>query len=164
MLSHSLTLVSRVTPERGEGGNNPITTLVKIQKVQRGQKAPHNGNTILPKNIQVAPFTLKGLINTILETRLTSRYEGIDGFVGRHPNLNNNDPSLLENIVGGVLCIEVHPTPFRPKEIKSETPKNIQWLLNKRKTPSVVVLNFGVLNFGGSSSLSTTRSPNKIKG
>jgi hypothetical protein len=51
MLSHSLTLVSRVTPEREEGGNSPITTLIKIQKVQRGQKAPHNGNVILPKNI-----------------------------------------------------------------------------------------------------------------
>jgi len=163
MLSHSLTLVSRVTQERGKGGINPITTLIKIQKVLRGQKAPYNGNTILPKNIQVAPFSLKGLINTILETRLTNRYEGIDegidGFLGRHPNLNSNDPSLLENIVGGVLHIEVHPTPFRPKEIKSETPKNIPWLLNKRKTPSVVVL-----NFGGSSSLSTTRLPNKIKG
>jgi hypothetical protein len=32
---------------------------------------------------------------------------------------------LLENIVGGVLCIEVHLTPFWPQEIKSETPKNI---------------------------------------
>jgi hypothetical protein len=112
MLSHSLTLVSRVTPERGEGGNSPITTLIKIQKVQRGQKVPHNGNTILPKNIQVAPFSLKSLINIILETTLMSRFEGIDGFLSRHPNLNNSDPSLLENIVGGVLRIKVHPTPF----------------------------------------------------
>jgi hypothetical protein len=73
----------------------------------------------------VAPFNLKGMINTILDIRLTSRFEGINGFPGRHPNLNSGDPNLLENIVGGVMHIKVHPTPFRPKEIKSETPKNI---------------------------------------
>jgi hypothetical protein len=109
----------------GEGGNRPITTLIKVQKVQKGQKAPHNGNAIFPKNIQVTPFSLKGLINTILETRLVSRSEGIDGFPSRHPNLNSSDPSLLENIAEGVLRIQVHPTPFQPKEIKNETPKNI---------------------------------------
>jgi hypothetical protein len=73
----------------------------------------------------VAPFSLKGLINTILETRLTSRSERINGFLGCHPNFNSSDPSLLENIARGVLHIKVHPTPFRPKEIKNETPKNI---------------------------------------
>jgi len=73
----------------------------------------------------VAPFILKGLINIILETRLISKFEGIDGFLGRHPNLNSSDPRLLENITRGVMCIEVHPTPFQPKEIKNETPKNI---------------------------------------
>jgi len=86
---------------------------------------PHNGNAILSKNIQVAPFSLKGMINPNMETRLTSRPEGIDGFPSHHPNLNNSDPSLLENIVGGVLRIKVHPTPLQPKEIKNETPKNI---------------------------------------
>jgi hypothetical protein len=97
----------------------------------------------------VAPFSLKGLIKTILETRIMSRYEGIDGFPSCHPNLNNNDPSLLENIVGGVLHMQMHPTPFEPKEIKNETPKNIQWLQNKRETTNVVVLNFGrvILSF-----------------
>jgi hypothetical protein len=79
----------------------------------------------------VAPFNLKGLINTSLETILASRFEGIDGFLSRHPNFNNIDPSLLENIAGGVLHIKVHPTAFRPKEIKNETPKNILWLHNK---------------------------------
>jgi hypothetical protein len=112
-------------------------------EVQRGQKTPHNGSAILPKNIQVAPFNLKDLINIILETRLTNRYEGIDGFLGHHPNLNSSDPSLLENIGGGVLGIKVHPTPFRPKEIKNETLKNIQWLPNKKETINVVVLNEG---------------------
>jgi hypothetical protein len=86
---------------------------------------PHNGSAILPKNIQVAPFSLKGMINTIVETKLMNRFEGINGFPGRHPNLNSDDPSLLKNIVGGVMHIKVHPTPFQPKEIKNETPKNI---------------------------------------
>jgi hypothetical protein len=35
--------------EGGEGGNNPITTLIKVQKIQKGQKVPYNGNAILPK-------------------------------------------------------------------------------------------------------------------
>jgi hypothetical protein len=110
---------------------------------------PHNGNAILPKNIQVASSNLKGLINTILDIRLTSRFEGIDGFLGCHPNFNSSDPSLLENITGGLLCIRVHPTPFQPKEIKYEIPKNIQWMLNKKETTNMVVLNFGriILSF-----------------
>jgi len=93
----------------------------------------------------VAPFSFKGLINVILEIGLMTRYEGIDGFPGCHPNRNSSDLSLLENIVGGVLHIKVHLTPFRP----NETPKNIQWLLNKKETTSVVVLNFGkiILSF-----------------
>jgi hypothetical protein len=86
---------------------------------------PHNGSAILPKNIQVAPFNLKGLINTILETRLINRCDRIDGFPSHHPNLNSSDLNLLENITGGVLRIKVHPTPFWPNEIKNETPKNI---------------------------------------
>ncbi len=73
---------------------------------------PHNGSAILPKNIQMAPFNLKGLINTILDTRIMSRYEGIDGFPGRHPNFNSSDLSLLENIAKEVLRIKMHPTPF----------------------------------------------------
>jgi hypothetical protein len=70
-------------------------------------------------------------------------------FQGCHPNLNSNNPSLLENIARRVLRIKVHPTPFQPKEIKNETPKNIKWLLNKREATSVVVLNFGkiILSF-----------------
>ncbi len=108
--------------KRGERGNSPITTLIKVQKIQRGQKAPHNGNAIFPKNIQVAPFSLKSLINTIPKARLTNKYEGIDGFLGCHPNLNSSNPSLLENIAEGVLHIKVHPTPFQPKEIKNEIP------------------------------------------
>jgi hypothetical protein len=131
----------------GEGGNNPITTLIKVQKVQRGQKAPPNGIAILPKNIQVAPFNFKGMINIIVETRFTNKYEGIHGFPSCHPNFNNNDLSLLENIARGVLRIKVHPTPFQPKEIKNETPKNIQWLHNKRETTNVVVLNFARIIF-----------------
>jgi hypothetical protein len=97
----------------------------------------------------VAPFSLKGLINSILEIILTNRFEGINGFPGRHPNFNIGNPSLLENIVGAVMHIKVHPTPFQPKEIKNETPKNIQWLPNKRETTNMVILNFGriILSF-----------------
>jgi hypothetical protein len=60
----------------------------------------------------MAPLILKGLINTILDITFTNRFEGIDGFPNHHPNLNNNNLSLLENIVKGILHIKMHPTPF----------------------------------------------------
>jgi len=95
----------------------------------KGPKSATQWQCHPPQKIQMAPFSLKGMINTILETRITNRSERIDGFLSRHPNLNSSDLNLLENIAGGVLhiklCIKVHPTPFRPKEIKTETPKNI---------------------------------------
>ncbi len=67
----------------------------------------------------------------------------VDGFPGGHPNLNSGHPCLLENIVGGVLGIKMHLTSFGPKEVKNETPKNIEQLSNVRKVADVVALNIG---------------------
>ncbi len=87
---------------------------------------PHNGSAVLPKDIQMTPFHLKGLINTNLNARFMGGLEGDDGFPGGHPNLNSGHPSLLENIARGVLSVKVHPIFFRPKEVKNETFKNVQ--------------------------------------
>ncbi|CAK9275333.1 unnamed protein product [Sphagnum jensenii] len=73
----------------------------------------------------MAALRPKGLINPILNTRLLGGPEGVDGFPGGHPNLNDGNPSLLENIPGGVLGVKVHPTSFQPKEIENETSKNV---------------------------------------
>jgi hypothetical protein len=73
----------------------------------------------------MAPFHPKGLIDPILNPRLTGGLEGVDGLPGGHPNLNGGHPSLLENIAGGVLGVKVHPTSFRPKEVENETSKNV---------------------------------------
>jgi len=43
-------LITR-NPEKGEGGSNPFKSLNKIQEIQRGQEAPHNGSAILPKDV-----------------------------------------------------------------------------------------------------------------
>jgi hypothetical protein len=96
----------------GEKSNNPITTLIKVQEVQRGQEAPHNGNAILPKDIQVAPFRPKGLIDIILNTRFMGGSQGIDGFPGGHPNLNSSHLGLMDNIVGRIMNIKMHLTSF----------------------------------------------------
>ncbi len=73
---------------------------------------PHNGKAILPKDIQMTPFRPKGLINIILNTKLTSGSEGVDGFQCGHPNLNGGHLNLLENIAKGILNVKVHPTSF----------------------------------------------------
>jgi hypothetical protein len=77
------------------------------------------------KDIQMAPLRLKGLINPILNTWFLGGPEGVDGFLGGHPNLNNGHPSLPENVSGGILGVKVHLTSFQPKEIENETSKNV---------------------------------------
>jgi hypothetical protein len=72
----SQTYVVQETPRKGKGGNSLITALIKVQKIQRGQEAPHNGSAILPKDVQMTPLRPKGLIDTILSTRLTVVKEG----------------------------------------------------------------------------------------
>ncbi len=56
---------------------------------------------------------------------------------------------LEENIAGGVLGVKVHLTSFRPKEVKNETFKNVQWLSNVGEATNVVALNIGrvILSF-----------------
>ncbi len=122
---------------------------MKVQEIQRGQEAPHNDSAILPKDIQMTPLCPKGLINPIVDTRLSSGPEGVDGFPGDHPNLNSGHPRLLDNISRWVVIVKMHPTTFRPKEVKNESFKNVQQLSNVGKATSVVTLNIGkvILSF-----------------
>ncbi len=59
---------------------------------------------------------------------------------GGHANLDCGHPSLLEDHSKGVLIVEVHPTSFRPKEVKDEAPEDVKGLLDVRKSPGVVAL------------------------
>jgi hypothetical protein len=83
-------------PQKGKGGNSPITTLIKVQKIQRGQETSHNGSAILPKDVQMTSFHPKGRIDTILNTRLSGVPKGVDGFPGGHSNLDDGQPSPLQ--------------------------------------------------------------------
>jgi hypothetical protein len=98
LLDHQATTAQEKTRNLRKGSNSPIKALMKVQEIQKGQEAPHNGNAILPKDIQMAPLRPKGLINPILDTRLPGGSKGVDGFQGGHPNFNNGHPSLLDNI------------------------------------------------------------------
>jgi len=91
----------------------------------------------------LAPLRPKGLVDPILNTRLTCGSEGVDRFPSGHPNLNGGHPGLLEKIIGGVLGVKVHPTSFKPKEVENETSKNVQWLFYVGEATSVVALNIG---------------------
>jgi hypothetical protein len=95
----------------------------------------------------MAPFCLKGLIDTIINIRLTGGSKGIDGFPGGHPNFNNGHLGLMENIVGRVLSINMHPKSFRPKEIKDQALKNVKQLSNVREATNVVTLNIKMVFF-----------------
>jgi hypothetical protein len=56
---------------------------------------------------------------------------------------------LLDNISRWVVIVKMHPTTFRPKEVKNESFKNVQQLSNVGKATSVVTLNIGkvILSF-----------------
>jgi len=98
LLDHQATTAQEKTRNLRKGSNSPIKALMKVQEIQKGQEAPHNGNTILPKDIQMTPLRPIGMINPIMDTRLPGGSKGVDGFQGGHPNLNNGHPSLLDNI------------------------------------------------------------------
>jgi hypothetical protein len=89
----------------------------------------------------MTPLCPKGLIDPILNTRLSGGLEGVDGFPSGHPDLDGgrlgllkNVPGgvlvtlrlgLLKNVPGGVLVIKVLPASFRPKKVDNETSENV---------------------------------------
>ncbi len=120
-----LTNCGRKTPRRGGGGSGPFKSLSKVQEIQRGQEAPHNGSIVLPKDVRVTPLHPKGPFNSILNARLPGGLEAVDGFPCSHPNLDGGHPSLLENVPRGVLSVKMYPASFNPEEVENETFKDV---------------------------------------
>jgi hypothetical protein len=79
--------------EKGKEATTP-SSIKKIQEVQGGQEAPHDGGAIIPKDAYVTPFRPKGLINPSLNTRFSGGPKGVDGLQSGHPNLNGSHPGL----------------------------------------------------------------------
>jgi hypothetical protein len=129
--------------EKGGGGQQPHRSIREIHEVQRGQEAPHNGNTVLPKNVHVTPFSPEGLINPILNIRFLGGRERSNGLLGGHPDFDNGHPSLLEDFYRGILVIEVFSTPLKPKEVENEVVEDVEQLLDVRKALDVVALGKG---------------------
>jgi len=99
---------------------------------------PHDGSTILPKDVQVTPFCFKGPINPILNVRHS---EVVDGFLGSHTDFDDGHPGLLDNVSRGILAVKMHLASFRPKEVDDETFEDVQRLPNVGEAISVVALN-----------------------
>jgi hypothetical protein len=49
-------------PHKG-GGATTLSIIREIQERHKGKEAPHNGGAIFPKDVQVTPFSPKGLLN-----------------------------------------------------------------------------------------------------
>ncbi len=100
----------------------------KIEKVQGGEEVPRSGNLILPKDVSMKPFSLKGLLNASLSAMFSLMACGSNGLPGGHSDLGGGLPGLQEHSLEGVLVVEVPTAPFRPEIEKEEAPKNVKGL------------------------------------
>jgi hypothetical protein len=89
----------------------------------------------------MTPLCLKGLIDPIVNTRLLGGPEGVNGFPSGHLDLDGGHPSLLKNILGGVLVIKMLLASFELEKVENETSKNVKRLSSVGKTTRVVALN-----------------------
>jgi hypothetical protein len=67
-----------------------------------GRQQPHHNINQSSENTKGAGNVTQWQRDTILNTRLPGVPEGVDGFPSGHSNLDDGQPSLLENIAGGV--------------------------------------------------------------
>jgi len=89
---------------------------------------PRSGSLILPKDVSMEPFSLKGLLNASLSAMFSLMASGSNGLPGGHSDLGGGLPGLQEHSLEGVLVVEVPTAPFRPKIEKEEAPKNVKGL------------------------------------
>jgi hypothetical protein len=102
---------------------------------------------ILPKDVQVTPFSPKGLLNPISNTKFSGGPEGVDGLPSGHPNLNDSHPSLLWDFPRGILVVEVLLPPLRPQKVENEVAENVKWLCSVGEATNVVALGLGGVIF-----------------
>jgi hypothetical protein len=72
-----------------------LSIIKKIQEIHGGQETPRNGDIVLPKDAHVAPFSLEGLLNSILSGWVPSGPARANGLLGGHANLDSGHPSML---------------------------------------------------------------------
>jgi hypothetical protein len=100
----------------------------EIEKVQGGEQAPRNGSLALPKYAAVKPFSLKGLLNAILNVLSPILTRRSDSLPGGHAHLRRSFPRLEQDSFEGVQAIEVLSASFGPEIIEQEAPKNVERL------------------------------------
>jgi len=100
----------------------------KIEKVQGREEVPQSGSLILPKDVSMKPFSLKGLLNASLSVMFSLMASGSNGLPGGHSDLGSGLPGLQEHSLEGVLVVEVPTATFRPEIEKEEAPKNVKGL------------------------------------
>jgi hypothetical protein len=118
-------------------------SLDKFKPSQGGEEAPPNGGAILPKNIQMTPFTLEGLINIILNREVPSGSMIANLFLGGHANFDRGHPGLLEHLSKKILTIEMHPTSLGPEKVENEVSKYVKGLFVVGEAPDVITLKTG---------------------
>jgi hypothetical protein len=87
-----------------------------------------NGGAILPKDVQMTPFSLEGLINTILNGGVPSGSMKANIFPGGHANFNRGHPGLLEHLSKRVLTTEMHSTSLEREIVENEALKYVKGL------------------------------------
>ncbi len=69
---------------------------------------------------------------------ISSSLTGSDGLPGGHADLDRGHPSLNENLLEGVLVVEVLSAPPGPQIVQEKTPENVKGLPEVGEAPLVV--------------------------
>jgi hypothetical protein len=91
---------------------------------------PSDGSLALPKDVEVKPLGLKGLLNTNLNILVFTLTRGPNGFPGGHADLNHGHPSLEQDSFQGVLVVKVLAAPLGPEIVQQEASENVKGLLD----------------------------------
>ncbi len=101
---------------------------------------PRSGSLLLPKDVSMEPFGLKGLFNASLSVMFSLMASGSNGLPRGHSDLGGGLPGLQEHSLEGVLVVEVPTAPFRPEVEKKEAPKNVKGLSPIGEAPWMVTV------------------------
>ncbi len=102
-----------------------------------------NGGAILPKDVQMTPFSLEELINTILNGGVPSGSMVTNLFPGGHANFDRGHLGLLEHLSRRLLTIEMHLTSLELEKVENEASKYVKGMSVIGEAPDMITLKTG---------------------